>query len=88
MNEFEKVREIIKSLESSASYTRDLKLLIEELKELMSHYHSKPLSTKEVSLKYQISTRTISRWVASGRLKPISNHGKYLFNEEDIRNIF
>ena len=87
MNETESLLELIKKLEESTSHKEELGSLIEQLKKIMPDYYPKPLSTKDVCEKYQVSTRTVSRWVASGKVKPISNHGKYLFNEIDIRNI-
>ena len=66
---------------------KELIEITEELKKAIDKYHPKPMSTKEVCEKYQISSRTISRKVAAGLLTPITNYGKYLFNEEDIRRI-
>lgn len=63
---------------------------LEELKKLittlLNNTHSKPLTTAEICEKHQISRRTISRKVRSGELVPISNHGKYMFDEGQIRN--
>lgn len=87
MNEIKELQELIIKVKTSIGHKDDLKLLVDQLKEVMPNYYPKPLSTKEVCEKYQVSGRTVSRWVASGRITPISNHGKYLFDEKDVRKI-
>ena len=87
MKEIESLLSLIKEFEESVKHKNELSNLVEQLKEVMPNYYSKPLTTKDVCEKYQVSTRTVSRWVASGKITPISNHGKYLFNEDDVRNV-
>lgn len=61
--------------------------VISDFKQEINGAYNRPLSSKEVCEKYQVSSRTISRKVAAGKLTPITNYGKYLFNEENGRKI-
>jgi excisionase family DNA binding protein len=45
------------------------------------------LTSLEVCELLRVSRRTITRMVKDGRLRPVSNIGRYLFSKEDILDI-
>lgn len=65
----------------------ELQKLIKEIRKLTTEYYPKPLTTQEVCEKYQVSRRTLTRWISAGKLKPVSNIGGNRFDEADIRNL-